>query len=38
MIGTASEHNHDFVRGLGGEPVEYGDGLMERVRGLAPRA
>ncbi|MFE4578438.1 NADP-dependent oxidoreductase [Streptomyces chartreusis] len=36
VIGTASEHNHDFVRGLGGEPVEYGDGLMERVRGLAP--
>ncbi|GAA3552840.1 NADP-dependent oxidoreductase [Streptomyces osmaniensis] len=36
VIGTASEHNHGFVRGLGGEPVEYGDGLMERVRGLAP--
>ncbi|RSN98358.1 alcohol dehydrogenase [Streptomyces sp. WAC 05379] len=36
VIGTASEHNHDFVRGLGGEPVAYGDGLMERVRGLAP--
>lgn len=36
VIGTASERNHDFVRGLGGEPVTYGDGLMERVRGLAP--
>ncbi|WP_327595626.1 NADP-dependent oxidoreductase [Streptomyces chartreusis] len=36
VIGTASEHNYDFVRGLGGEPVAYGDGLMERVRGLAP--
>ncbi|MEV8428126.1 NADP-dependent oxidoreductase [Streptomyces sp. HUAS 31] len=36
VIGTASEHNHDFVRGLGGEPVVYGEGLMERVRGLAP--
>ncbi|WP_435215102.1 NADP-dependent oxidoreductase [Streptomyces sp. bgisy034] len=36
VIGTASERNHDFVRGLGGEPVEYGDGLTERVRGLAP--
>ncbi|NUO44990.1 MAG: NADP-dependent oxidoreductase [Streptomyces sp.] len=36
VIGTASAHNHDFVRGLGGEPVEYGDGLVERVRGLAP--
>ncbi|GAA3778971.1 NADP-dependent oxidoreductase [Streptomyces coacervatus] len=36
VIGTASEGNHDFVRGLGCEPVEYGDGLAERVRGLAP--
>ncbi|TXS45754.1 NADP-dependent oxidoreductase [Streptomyces sp. uw30] len=36
VIGTASERNHDFVRGLGGEPVAYGDGLTERVRGLAP--
>jgi NADPH:quinone reductase-like Zn-dependent oxidoreductase len=36
VIGTASGGNHDFVRGLGGEPVEYGDGLVERVRGLAP--
>ncbi|WP_031486984.1 NADP-dependent oxidoreductase [Streptomyces bicolor] len=37
VIGTASAHNHDFVRGLGGEPVEYGDGgLFDRVRGLAP--
>ncbi|WP_369221917.1 NADP-dependent oxidoreductase [Streptomyces sp. R39] len=36
VIGTASERNHDFVRGLGGEPVGYGPGLAERVRGLAP--
>ncbi|MEV5734239.1 NADP-dependent oxidoreductase [Streptomyces sp. NPDC014940] len=36
VIGTASEHNHDFVRGIGGEPVSYGEGLAERVRGLAP--
>ncbi|MES5822459.1 NADP-dependent oxidoreductase [Streptomyces sp. RG80] len=36
VIGTASPGNHDFVRGLGGEPVEYGEGLAERVRGLAP--
>ncbi|WP_063888165.1 NADP-dependent oxidoreductase, partial [Streptomyces viridochromogenes] len=36
VIGTASARNHDFVRGLGGEPVEYGDGLVERVRELAP--
>ncbi|NUO92840.1 MAG: NADP-dependent oxidoreductase, partial [Dermatophilaceae bacterium] len=36
VIGTASERNHEFVRGLGGEPVEYGNGLGERVRGLVP--
>ncbi|MFJ3233218.1 NADP-dependent oxidoreductase [Streptomyces sp. NPDC086787] len=36
VIGTASERNHDFVRGLGAEPVTYGAGLAERVRGLAP--
>ncbi len=36
VIGTASERNHDFVRSLGGEPVEYGEGLVDRVRALAP--
>ncbi|RZU11754.1 NADP-dependent oxidoreductase [Streptomyces sp. BK239] len=36
VIGTASETNHDFVRSLGGEPVSYGEGMAERVRGLAP--
>ncbi|CAM5504267.1 NADP-dependent oxidoreductase [Streptomyces hirsutus] len=33
VLGTASERNHDFVRSLGGEPVAYGDGLAERLRG-----
>ncbi|MFJ3794185.1 NADP-dependent oxidoreductase [Kitasatospora sp. NPDC090091] len=36
VIGTASERNHDYLRGLGAEPVTYGDGLADRVRGLAP--
>lgn len=36
VIGTASEANHDFLRGLGAEPVTYGDGLVDRVRALAP--
>lgn len=36
VIGTASETNHDFLRRLGAEPVTYGDGLVERVRALAP--
>jgi NADPH:quinone reductase-like Zn-dependent oxidoreductase len=31
VIGTASEANHDYLRGLGAEPVTYGDGLVERV-------
>lgn len=36
VLATASERNHDFLRGLGAEPVTYGDGLEERVRALAP--
>ena len=36
VIGTASEGNHDVLRELGVEPVTYGDGLVERVRELAP--
>jgi NADPH2:quinone reductase len=35
-IGTASEGNADAVRGFGGVPVAYGDGLEARVRALAP--
>ena len=27
----------DFLRDLGAEPVAYGDGLVDRVRALAPR-
>jgi NADPH:quinone reductase-like Zn-dependent oxidoreductase len=37
VIGTASERNHDYLRGLGAEPVAYGEGLAERVRALAPQ-
>lgn len=36
VLGTASERNHDYLRGLGAEPVTYGDGLADRVRELAP--
>ncbi|TRV75348.1 NADP-dependent oxidoreductase [Streptomyces sp. 130] len=36
VIGTASERNHDHLRRLGAEPVEYGDGLADRLRALAP--
>jgi NADPH:quinone reductase-like Zn-dependent oxidoreductase len=37
VIATASPRNHDLLRELGAEPVTYGDGLLERVRALAPR-
>jgi NADPH:quinone reductase-like Zn-dependent oxidoreductase len=36
VIGTASPGSHALLRELGAEPVDYGDGLAERVRGLAP--
>jgi NADPH:quinone reductase-like Zn-dependent oxidoreductase len=36
VIGTASPHNHDYLRELGAEPVAYGDGLADRVRRLTP--
>lgn len=36
VIGTASPGNHETLRGFGAEPVEYGEGLADRVRALAP--
>jgi NADPH:quinone reductase-like Zn-dependent oxidoreductase len=36
VIGTASPNNHDYLRSLGAEPTTYGDGLVERIRELAP--
>jgi NADPH:quinone reductase-like Zn-dependent oxidoreductase len=36
VIGTASEANHDYLRSLGVIPVTYGEGLVERVRAVAP--
>lgn len=36
VIGTASERNFDYLESIGAEPVSYGDGLLERVRGMAP--
>lgn len=36
VIGTASARNHEYLRGLGATPVAYGDGLVDRVRALAP--
>ncbi|MEU9074996.1 NADP-dependent oxidoreductase [Kitasatospora sp. NPDC004745] len=37
VIGTAGERNHAYLRGLGAVPVAYGEGLVERVRAVAPQ-
>lgn len=36
VVGTASAANHDYLRELGAEPIEYGDGLVDAARALAP--
>ena len=36
VIGTASAHNHEYLRSLGAVPVAYGEGLVQRVREVAP--
>lgn len=36
VIGTASERNHGYLRSLGATPVTYGEGMVERVRAVAP--
>ena len=36
VIGTASTANFEFVRQFGGIPVEYGPGLLDRVRAASP--
>ncbi|MFG2909411.1 NADP-dependent oxidoreductase [Kitasatospora sp. NPDC048286] len=37
VVGTASERNHAYLRELGAVPVAYGEGLVERVRAVAPQ-
>ncbi|WP_328378081.1 NADP-dependent oxidoreductase [Streptomyces sp. NBC_00440] len=37
VIATGSEASHDFLRELGATPVTYGEGLVERVRAVAPQ-
>ena len=36
VIGTASDPNHDYLREIGATPVVYGEGLVDRVRAVAP--
>jgi NADPH:quinone reductase-like Zn-dependent oxidoreductase len=37
VVGTASAANHEYLREIGAIPVAYGDGLLERVREVAPQ-
>ena len=37
VVATAGQARHERVRELGGVPVEYGTGLLERVRAAAPQ-
>lgn len=36
VIGTAGADNQDYVRRLGAVPTTYGDGVVDRIRALAP--
>lgn len=36
VVGTASPDHHAFLAGLGIAPVAYGDGMLDRIRALAP--
>ena len=36
VIGSASRENHGFLRGLGIVPVDYREGMWDRLRELAP--
>jgi NADPH:quinone reductase-like Zn-dependent oxidoreductase len=36
VIATAREENHDHLRKLGAIPLTYGDGLVDRIREVAP--
>ena len=36
VVATASDAQHDLIRELGGTPVTFGEGLLERVQEAAP--
>lgn len=36
VIGTCGDRNFDYLRQLGVKPVRYGDGIIDRIRALAP--
>lgn len=36
VIGTCGDRNFDYLRQLGVKPVRYGEGIVDRIRALAP--
>jgi NADPH:quinone reductase-like Zn-dependent oxidoreductase len=38
VIGIAGQANHDWLRGRGVIPVTYGEGVVDRIRAVAPKA
>ncbi|YCK38304.1 NADP-dependent oxidoreductase [Actinomadura sp. ATCC 39365] len=36
VIGLASEHNHEWLQSHGVIPVQYGDGVTDRIKAAAP--
>ncbi|WP_156307313.1 NADP-dependent oxidoreductase [Sphingobacterium endophyticum] len=38
VVGTASKRNLDYVKQLGATAIEYGDGLIERIKEVHPEA
>jgi NADPH:quinone reductase-like Zn-dependent oxidoreductase len=36
VVATASKENHAFLRSIGAIPVEYGKGLVDRIRAIVP--
>lgn len=37
VVGTASAPNHDYLRGLGAEAVDYGTSMLDELRVAAPQ-
>lgn len=36
VVGTASDRNHDYLRGHGATPIAYGDGIVAAARAAEP--
>jgi NADPH:quinone reductase-like Zn-dependent oxidoreductase len=36
VLATGGESSYELLRSLGADPVRYGDGLLDRIRSLAP--